>query len=336
MDMTWCISNASGCIQLNNLVPLNILYKESHVASSSKLWMEHHQALAKLICAYNPHSVLEIGGGHGILSTLCGEKIAWTIYDPNPISVENCKAVFIQEWFNEHTKLAENYDLVVCSHVIEHIYEPDIFFQHLSIVIQADIPVVIAVPNLLKQVEYKYTNSLFFEHNWLVTEEYIKFLLNKNGFIVEYKEFFTAEHSIFFVARKNSEVSSNVSLQRLSGLYPKHKAFFLEFIQYYQKVIAQINSVLQSIKPPVYLFGAHIFAQYLLAFGLDSSKIEALLDNDPNKQGKRLYGTKLMVSSPKILTHLKEATIILKAGAYSNEIKRDIIDNINPNINFIE
>ena len=86
----------------------------------------------------------------------------------------------------------------------------------------------------------------------------------------------------------------------------------------------------------MYLYGAHIFAQYLIEFGLDTNRIVNLLDNDPNKQGKRLYGTSLKVKSPKALRAVKNPIVILKAGVYNQEIKDDILGNINSAVTFLE
>ena len=91
----------------------------------------------------------------------------------------------------------------------------------------------------------------------------------------------------------------------------------------------------RSIRP-VYLFGAHVFSQYLIEFGLETGKISGLLDNDPNKHGKRLYGTSLFVQSPNILREVLEPLIILKAGVYNTEIKEAILNEINDSSTFIE
>ena len=43
-DMQWEISKGSGIIQLNPLLPLEILYPEEHGAGViGNMWMEHHQ-----------------------------------------------------------------------------------------------------------------------------------------------------------------------------------------------------------------------------------------------------------------------------------------------------
>ena len=70
--------------------------------------------------------------------------------------------------------------------------------------------------------------------------------------------------------------------------------------------------------------------------GLNKDKIVCLLDNDSKKQGRRLYGTKFKVASPKILAEVKDPIVILKAGVYNDEIKKDIWDNINNATQFLD
>ena len=61
-----------------------------------------------------------------------------------------------------------------------------------------------------------------------------------------------------------------------------------------------------------------------------------LLDNDKNKQGKRLYGTNMMVESPKILLDVDNPIVILKAGVYNQEIRINIQNKINSSVVFWE
>ena len=58
-----------------------------------------------------------------------------------------------------------------------------------------------------------------------------------------------------------------------------------------------------------------------------------MLDNSEEKQEKRLYGTKLIVKSPKILIEEKDPVVILKAANYNEEIKENILSKINANCN---
>ncbi len=106
----------------------------------------------------------------------------------------------------------------------------------------------------------------------------------------------------------------------------------------HEELIADLNKKIDISlgNRPLYFFGAHVFAQYLIQFGLKTEKIISILDNDPNKQGKRLYGTKLKVASPKILADIESPVIILKAGVYNQEIMTNILKNINDTATFWE
>ena len=126
------------------------------------------------------------------------------------------------------------------------------------------------------------------------------------------------DHSIFYAAVRDNSVKS---LELPRDLYHKNKQLYLEYVRYHQDLIEDINRKISGSAQPIYLFGAHVFAQYLIAFGLNTKKIVSLLDNDAVKQNKRLYGTSLIVQSPKALRDVANPLVILKAGVYNKEIK---------------
>jgi len=139
------------------------------------------------------------------------------------------------------------------------------------------------------------------------------------------------EHSIFYAAVRDYSVTP---IELPHGLYNKNKQLYIDYIRYNEQLLHDLNGKISNSLRPVYLFGAHVFAQYLIAFGLDTSRIVSLLDNDPNKQGKRLYGTNLKVQSPKVLRDVDHPVVILKAGVYNQEIKEDRLNNINASTEF--
>ena len=121
-------------------------------------------------------------------------------------------------------------------------------------------------------------------------------------------------------------------------LYIHNKKLYLDYIEFHERLIHDLNKKISNVKTEqsIYLFGAHVFAQYLIAIGLNTERILCVLDNDQNKHHKRLYGTSLTASSPKILSDVKNPIVILKAGAYNDEIKDDILSNINKDTIFWE
>tara|TARA_B110000444_G_C18773145_1_gene563583 strand:+ start:191 stop:1330 length:1140 start_codon:yes stop_codon:yes gene_type:complete len=335
-DMTWSISTSSGLIQLKKLIPLNILYANSHGSGDiGNIWNEHHNEFARFISKSNPKKILEIGGGNGILSKEF-EKFAnidWTIIEPNPTPVKDCPAKFIKGFFDENFLEDVQFDTIVHSHVLEHIYDPLIFMKNLSSLIDLDKDLIFSLPNMKEMLKRNYTNCLNFEHTVFLTEEYIDFLLAKFGFKVLEKKYFMEDHSIFYSTKKDKKPTK---IQLPKNLYEINLNLYNNFIEHLEKLIKDLNYKMKQISGPVYLFGAHIFSQYLICSGLNTDKITCILDNDTTKQNKRLYGTSLYVNSPRSLKDKNNPNVILKAGVYNEEIKKDIINNINSNVNFIE
>ena len=139
-DMSWWISRSSGCIQLNPLIPLHILYGASHGSGSiGALWEKHHTEFARFIHAQTPGRILEIGAGHGVLAKSYMElepDVRWIIVEPNPSVSDDFNGRIIKGLFDENFTLDEEVDAIVHSHVLEHVYSPlnsyDIFLSLLN------------------------------------------------------------------------------------------------------------------------------------------------------------------------------------------------------------
>jgi hypothetical protein len=331
-DMSWHISPSSGMIQLNPLLPLEVVYAEEHGSGTvGDVWNQHHAAFAEFVTKYTSvNSVLEIGGLHGHLAKKCLEKrdLNWTIVEPNPRVDASIPVKVIKAFFDDKFTSEEKYDAVVHSHVLEHIYDPLTFMRHVASFMNKDSLLIMSVPNLEAMLRNKYTNCLNFEHTYFASEDFVKYFLSYFGYELIESNYFRDDHSVFFCAKKVKDSVEEIAIPR--EFYIKNKRLFEDYISYHKGLIEELN----KIEGSVYLFGAHIFSQYLLQFGLDSSKIVNILDNDPNKQEKRLYGTNLMVKSPEVLKDVEEGTVILKAGMYNSEIKEQI-NKINSNIKFI-
>ena len=333
-EQTWEISKESGIIQLKKLIPLEILYGNHHNSGAvGSTWMDHHQKFSEYILKNNPKNVLEIGGAHGILAKKClsQKSIPWTILEPNPNPIKGCEAKFIKGFFDKNFQIDEKVETIVHSHLLEHLYNPLEFFQNLSKT-KVSTKLIFSIPNLHEMLLRKYTNCLNFEHTIFITEPLIEFLLSSHGFECIDKTYYREDHSIFFNCVKTNK-SKVIPLP--TTYYEENKSIFIEYINYHKSLIKKLNYEINNNDSNTFLFGAHIFSQYLIEFGLNVERINCILDNDKIKQGNRLYGTNLFVKSPKILENYNKPLIILKAGTYNEEIKRDILNNINPYAKFI-
>ena len=335
-DMSWKISQKSGMIQLNPLLPLEVVYSTNHGSGTTgKVWDEHHEAFAQFVNKYDIKNVLEIGGLHGILAQKyfnIDGKAKWTIIEPNPIIPESVPVKVITGFFDNNFTSEEKFDAIVHSHLLEHVYNPDEFMSHQSSFMEDGNLLLFTLPNIQVMLENKYTNCINFEHTMYITETYVEYFLNKYNFEIIEKQYFRTDHSIFYCARKTL---NNIIAELPDGLYDKNKNTFQDYIDHHINDVNKINTIINKTEIPVYLFGAHIFSQYLISFGLDTSNIVCILDNDAKKENRRLYGTSLISKSPKILKDIPNALVILRAGVYNDEVKKDILTNINPNVIFI-
>lgn len=108
----------------------------------------------------------------------------------------------------------------------------------------------------------------------------------------------------------------------------------MNYIKYHEALVESWNQKLQCERRKCFLFGAHITTQFFSAYGLKMNYIEAILDNDNYKLGRRVCGTDKRIFSPKHLKDLGNAVVIIPNSPYAEEIKSDIIDNINSLVEF--
>lgn len=337
-DMNWKISKSSGTIQLNPLMPTNVVYSKNHQNSGSigNLWLLHHKSFAEFIKKFNPQEIFEIGGAHGILCKeyhKLNKKVKWTIVEPNPTVSKKIKAKIVKGFFDLDTKINQQVDTFVHSHVLEHMYDLHKFMKILNIKLKTGDKMIFSVPNLEIMLKKKFTNCINFEHTVFLNEPLIKFFLNIYNFQILEKKYFKSDHSIFYSCVKMKKKIKKNELK--NNFYKKNKKMYLDYIHHHLKLINIINKKIDKTEKPIFLFGAHVFAQYLINFGLKTKKIIHILDNDKKKQNKRFYGSEFIVKSPKILSKYNNPLVILKAGTFIKEIKSDILNNINPRTQFI-
>lgn len=332
-DMEWAIDPDTGVIQLTKLIPLNILYQSQHVDGCGPTWQKYYEDFAEYINKNNLLSVLEIGGGAGQLARIATDSnpnLQWTIVEPNPWFKETDQIKTIPSFFDENFTYNGRVDAVVFSQVLEHAYYPHDFIGAIAKFLKPGGKLIFAYPQLEVWLKNKFTNALNFEHTMFLTDYFVDYMLAQHGFSIIDKTAYK-EHSHLYTAERSSAF---ISVPILENKYAEYKAIFDDFIRYHVDMVKDINEKVENSTEPVYLFGAHIFSEYLFAFGLKTEKIVSLLDNSPTKQGKRLYGTRLFVDSPRILKGKGRVNIILKAGIYNDEIKKDILENINSDVVF--
>lgn len=337
-DMHWDICKDSGMIQLRKLLDPNLIYSQYHSEAVGGVWKDHHNFFSDFVSKFCNDQILEIGGSNAYIADQIFDKkknlASYTIIEPNPKCHSKNDINLIKDFFSKEIVERSNFSFntVIHSHTFEHSYNPFNFLEGINLVLSEGDQHIFSVPNLEYYLKNKFTNTLNFEHTFYLTEKITEYLLKRFNFEILEKEYFE-NHSIFYYSKKlKNGINANI---RLENDFEQNKGDFLNFINSYKEDIEDLNKKIDRYKGEIYLFGGHIFSQFLLSFGLKGEKIKYILDNSEAKKGQRLYGTDKLILSPEEIKDKEKVTIILKAGQYQDEIKNQLF-SLNPNVRIWE
>ena len=280
----------------------------------------------------NEKNVIELGGGNLKLYSLLKEHInSYTVIDNSSYgdSNDDPKLAFKKTLFNNY-KEKNKYDIILHSHTFEHFYNPIREMKKLNKLLKIDGKLLASIPNVGKVIEDGYGNGVNFEHTFVVTKNNVEKFFTQSGFkileIVDYNKY-----NFFVYATKTRNCSSEI-LDKIS--YENQKDMFLAFATKTKNFVMKIKEETEKEKEK-YFFGCHIFTQYLLSF---NKKIQndfvGILDNDLSKVGQKLYGTELITYHPDKIKNDTKPCVVLAAGVYNNEIKKQLA-SINQNIKLV-
>jgi 2-polyprenyl-3-methyl-5-hydroxy-6-metoxy-1,4-benzoquinol methylase len=321
-------------IQLNELIPLNILYEKSHnFTSVGKIWSDYFKCLVdKLQTNITDKNILEIGCPSGKLAMNNINYNKWYIVDLNKNdSIKfNDKINFIQGCFDKNFEINDRIDVITHSHLFEHIYEPNDFLKKCYELLVDDGEMIFGIPNM----KYLADNDLclflgiFFEHTIFMNKENIIYLLKKHGFeIVEIIDYLN--HSTIYHVKKTKQLNTLLNGAHADELQiTDYFEKFTNCINKYNLFINDCNLIICNTNKPVYIFSASYNTQILLSMGIEIKYLKGILDNSKDKQNKYFYGFELLISSPDVIIN-NDSIIILKNSFYCDEIKEQLL-TLNP------
>ena len=323
-DLVFDICKSTGLIQLRNLVDLNLVYSEYHSEAIGGTWRSHHNDFSAFVLSNikSKNKIVEFGGGNGLLSNLIltnRRDLGYTLIEPNPSNYYNNMCKLIIGNIEDNIAEVQNSNVLIHSHTFEHITNPLETMEMISKSQNVGDLMIFSIPNLRYYLENKYVNVLNFEHTYLLTDVIMEELLNLFGYNVLKKEYFV-NHSIFYSCERN-ELSR--STYKFSNNYLTNKKLFLDMIKNVKEKVAYYNERIKN-HCESFIFGAHVFSQFLINQGLSEKHILNILDNSTMKRNKRLYGSKLKIKGLDILKYYHNPLVILNAGQYQDEIKEQI------------
>ena len=340
-NLSYGYCNKCNIIQLNELIELNVLYENGHnYQVVGDTWKQYFSQFTELLMPYiKKKNILEIGCPSGKIANNCNDYNLWNIIDPNVKIFDNKKINSISNFFDEKSSFDFNIDVIVHSHLFEHIYDPISFLNNCYNILVENGYMIFGVPNM----EYIMKNniSLFFgvmfEHNIFYSVSNIIKMLEQTNFKIIDVSFYN-NHSIFFKVQKTNSSGCKYTLTNnvFSTDNLNLKEQFMENIMYYDnRIKTWINYIdTKNDNKVIYIFGASYNTSLLLHKISNLINIKGILDNCVEKQGQYFYGYNYKILSPTILKK-ENAIVILKNGVYNEEIKKSLLE-LNINTIFLE
>src|SRR3989338_2964594 len=73
-EMSFSICKDTGMIQLDKLIPLELVYQAQHNDGVGKVWLDHYESFSTFLAQFSPHSILEICGACGTIAKIFTEN----------------------------------------------------------------------------------------------------------------------------------------------------------------------------------------------------------------------------------------------------------------------
>lgn len=323
-DMTF--SNCIVCdqVQIDELLDLKLIYQNNHnISVVGRTWEQHYIEFSNFINKEIDNKiVLEISDPSAKIAKLLNNFKYWYIVEPNPKKIKINNVEFVQQFFDKNFNYVNSVDVIIHSHVLEHIQEPKSFFKKCNELLKDEGTMFISVPDMeyILKNNYSPNNILHFEHLYYLDSKVLEYFSNLSGFkIIDIKKY--NNHSIFYKLKKHTSIFSNNIKLDISYDFKNVFDYHINNIKLINKKIEQDNEY------KIYLFSAHVSSQFYLFNGLNQNKIKLILDNDTNKQDYKLYGTDLLVKNPNIIRNIKKCIVICShVGVYYDEIKKQILE----------
>ncbi len=302
--------------------PLERTYSELHSEALGPIWRAHHLSFASFIQKQLHLStdmrVLEIGASsQPIARHLPFEKNSIWYIDPiktPPFSL-NKNEQYLSGFFPEKKPDAK-LDLIIASHVLEHIPHTHSFFKAIASQLTENGKLFISIPHFQSWFRHSYFNAISAEHITYPFLNQLLFIARSEGFDMETEYY--GDHSLFAVFKRQASHAPPSFPQEDS------KKWLVAWIHAFNKMV-KTDKITADLSE-VFITGASHLSQYFLLCnqGLEE-RITAVLDNSSKKWGQRLYGTSTVARPFHHLTKYERPTVILTPSPYAEEMRQQII-----------
>lgn len=320
-----------GLVQIVDAVPADLLYKDYFTLSSWK-HQPHIPALIEMLKEKTglnkDFKILEVGSNDGIfLEALCKEGYQEVIgIEPaadaraaaKKKGIKTIASYFTPQAAKEFVKEYGQCDLFISRHSLEHIQDLNAFKAAMQIALKPGSFVLFEVPNFdcnLKNRDY----SLWEEHVNYFTRETLGRFLGEAGIKTVYSEnlLFSGE-SLIVIGQYLGREAEPIETNDLGGLKERVLQYCRQWPEFKQEFIKYLGSHKAEGKKIV-IYGAGARLCSLANFTGIGPHIEFVVDDQPEKQGKFLPGSKLAILPSQALSQQAIDLCLLAVNSESED-----------------
>lgn len=307
--------------------------------SYKKRSLRQHQMLERELSLKDVHSVLEIGAASGYNLSLYNEGRPVLGIEPSELNCKSAKKIYGVDMFcgtfAEYLEgcspsiescggICQQYDLILLSHVLEHIVNPSDFIESLSCINKKYI--FIEVPTMdYKLIDEPY-GMFCEEHVNIFTLESLQNLMNKNGYELIHVEMIGGYEeklpsgwpAISTIWKKCDHCKKRRMIQKASDSLNRYIAASEEEFKRIRKIIDNIS---ENKRLAIWGTGHHV-SMLLANTYLKTKNIVAVYDSDIHKKGYTLNGIEIRPFDSNDLKSDKVDAVFIATYTAQNAIEK--------------
>jgi len=202
-------------------------------------------------------------------------------------------------------KITDKYghaDILIVRHILEHVYDLLEFTSALKLLVSKNGYIVFEIPDCTRSLELFDYTMLWEEHLYYFTPFTLEIMLNICGFeLIRFENYdYPFENSMVAVMRISDKQSVKISQEKLQIELVRGKQYGKTFEEYRTK-FREIFTEYHRKNRKIALLGAgHLAGMFIWLFQLQEY-IECIIDDNPQKQGLFMPGSRLPILSSRVL-----------------------------------
>jgi hypothetical protein len=190
------------------------------------------------------------------------------------------------------------------SHVFEHLYDPRAFVEHIAPHVRL---VLLSIPDMNHLLSIRSSSIVFFEHTYFVDGPFLVWLFGQFGYRLRASADYRTHSK--FLAFERGVVSPPPLVPRPS--------LASTMVDVYSDMVERCSAL--SIPASAFVAPAGHMGQLVYTLARPPA-FAGFLDNDPTKQGRRMYGTPGYVFPVSHIASQSNPCVYVYAGVYTDEL----------------